>query len=102
MEAIEAYQNYFAFGFLLNVISTIGFGIYKASNISEAEALYLITTYETKANITKIAVLWCVPFLGFLYVFKEVFMLQTSYLNRGLSVFNYVEDKIKKDSKEKR
>lgn len=102
MEAIEAYQSYFAFGFLLNVISTIGFGMYKASNISEAEALYLITTYEAKANITKIVVLWCVPFLGFLYVFKEVFMLQTSYLNRGLSVFNYVEDKMKKDSKEKR
>jgi hypothetical protein len=102
MEVIEAYQSYFAFGFLLNIISTIGFGIYKASNISEAEALYLITTYEAKTNMTKIVVLWCIPFLGFLYVFKEVFMLQISYLNRGLSVFNYVEDKIKKNNKKRR
>jgi len=33
-----------------------------------------------------------------LNVFKEIFTLQTGYLNRGLTVFNYVEDKIKKYS----
>jgi hypothetical protein len=101
VEAIEIYQNYFALGFLLNIFATVGFGIYKASNISESEALHIITTYEAKANMAKMAVLWCIPFLGFLYVFKEVFMLQTSYLNRGLSVFNYVEDKVRKNSKER-
>lgn len=97
MEAIEFYQNYIALGFLLNILATIGFGMYKASNITEAEAIYLVTTYEAKANMMKIVVLWCVPFLGFLYVFKEVFMLQTAYLNRGGTVFNYVEDKIRKN-----
>ncbi len=101
MEAIEIYQNYIALGFLLNIFATIGFGIYKASNISETEAFYLVSTYEAKANMRKIVVLWCVPFLGFLYVFKEVFMLQTAYLNRGGTVFNYIEDKIKKESKER-
>ncbi len=101
MEAIDAYQNYFALGFVLNIVATVGFGIYKASNITEAEALHLISTYEAKANMPKIVILWCVPFLGFLYVFKELLMLQTSYLNRGLSVFNYVEDKIKKNSKQR-
>lgn len=101
MEAIESYQNYFALGVLLNIVATVGFGIYKASNISEPEAIYLISTYEAKANIAKIAILWCVPFLGFLYVFKEILMLQMGYLNRGLTVFNYVEDKVKKHSKER-
>jgi len=101
MEAIDAYQNYFALGFVLNIMATVGFGVYKASNITEAEALHLISTYEAKANMLKIVIMWCVPFLGFLYVFKELLMLQTSYLNRGLSVFNYVEDKIKKNSKQR-
>ncbi len=101
MEIIESYQNYFALGILLNILAMVGFGIYKALNISEPEAIYLISTYEVKANISKIAILWCVPFLGFLYVFKEVFMLQTEYLNRGLTVFNYVEDKVKKESRER-
>lgn len=99
MEAIESYQNYFAFGVLLNIVATVGFGIYKALNISEQEAIYLISTYETKADVIKVVLLWCVPFLGFLYVFKEIFMLQTGYLNRGFSVFNYVEDKVKNRSK---
>ncbi len=98
MEVIESYQNYLAFGILLNIASTVGFGLYKASNLSEAEALHLISTYEAKANVGKIAILWLVPFLGFLNVFKEIFTLQTGYLNRGLTVFNYVEDKIKKYS----
>lgn len=101
MEAIELYQNYIAFGFLLNIAATVGFGVYKASNISETEAIYLVSTYEAKANMSKIAILWCVPFLGFLYVFKELLTLQTTYLNKGLTVFNYVEDKIKKNSKER-
>ena len=98
MEIIESYQNYFEFGILLNIASTVGFGIYKASNISESEALHLISSYQTKANVGKIVFLWLVPFLGFLNVFKEIFTLQTGYLNRGLTVFNYVEDKIKKYS----
>lgn len=101
MEAIELYQDYIALGIVLNICATIGFGIYKASNISEAEAVYLVTTYEAKANMPKIVFLWCVPFLGFLYVFKEVFMLQTTYLNRGGTVFNYVEDKIRKHSEKR-
>jgi len=101
MEAIETYQNYIALGFLLNIFATIGFGIYKASNISETEAFYLISTYEAKANMGKLVILWCIPFLGFLYVFKEVLTLQTVYLNRGGTVFNYMEDKIKKELKER-
>lgn len=98
MDFIENYQNYIALGILLNILSTVGFGVYKALNISEQEAFYLITTYEAKVNVLKIVVMWCVPFLGFLYVFKEVLKLQM-YLNRGLTVFNYIEDSIKKESK---
>ncbi len=102
MDMIENYQNYFAFGILLNITSTIGFGIYKASNISESQAFHLVSSYEAKANVWRVVIMWFVPFLGFLNVFKEVFKLQTGYLNRGLTVFNYVEDKVRKDSKEGR
>mgnify|MGYP000051684256 FL=1 len=96
MDTIENYQNYVALGFLLNLFATIGFGVYKASNINESEGVHLSTKYEAKANFSKTLFLWFVPFLGFLYVLKEVVFLQFGYLNRGLTVFNYIEDNIKR------
>lgn len=101
LDFLEMYQNYFAFGFLLNIAVMIGFGMYKTSNISENQAVYLVSKYETKVNLSRMAVLLIVPFLGFLYVFKELVALQFLYLNRGQTVFNYIEDRIKRNSKER-
>lgn len=98
LEFLEQYQSFLAFGILVNIIATIGFGIYKSANISQDQALHLITRYSVKPNTVKIIALWLVPFAGFLYVFLEVLKLQTTYLNKGSTVFQYVEDNFKRQS----
>jgi len=96
MEYLDQYNEIIAIGILLNITTTFGFGFYKSLSISEEEAIYLVEKYQAKAGLAKLVLLWFVPFAGFLYVFKEVVKLQFAYINRGLTVFNYIEDNLKK------
>jgi hypothetical protein len=96
MDYLEQYNDLIAIGILLNIATTFGFGFYKSLSISEDEAMYLVDKYQAKAGFAKLVLLWFLPFAGFFYVLKEVVRLQFAYINRGLSVFNYIEDNLKK------
>jgi len=96
MDFFEQYQDLISLGIVLNLASTFGFGFYKTMNISEDQAMYLVQKYEAKIGLPKLIAMWFVPFYGFLYILKEVLKLQFTYLNKGQSVFNYLEDNLKK------
>ncbi len=95
MELFEQYQDTIALGIFLNLVSTFGFGFYKTLCLNEDEAVYLVEKYQAKVGISKLLTMWLLPFYGFLYVAKEIWKLQFAYINKGLSVFNYLEDNLK-------
>ena len=95
MEFFDQYQDTIALGILLNIISTFGFGFYKSMCIKEDEAMYLVQKYQSNAKLSRLTLMWLVPFYGFLHIAKEVLKLQFVYINKGLSVFNYLEDTLK-------
>jgi hypothetical protein len=98
MDFFEQYQDTIALGIFLNLVTTFGFGFYKTMNIKEDEAMYLVQKYQANAQFAKLVLMWFIPFYGFLHVLKEVLKLQFSYINKGLSVFNYIEDNLKNRS----
>ena len=93
---IEEYQEVVLFGILINFIFTIGFGVYKSMNLDQKQMMYLMDKYPIKNNTLRIASLWFVPYLGYIHVLKDVWLVQT-YLKNNQSVFDYVEDKLKKE-----
>ena len=97
MEAdfLREYQDWLLFGIICNILATLWFGFYKTKNMSEEQAVYLIEKYELSPKLSKTIIMWIAPFLGFTQVLVEVVKLQFSYLNKGKTVFNYLEDKIK-------
>ena len=68
--------------------------------MEQYQQVYLVQTYPSKTNIIKILSFWFVPYLGFLFVFKDVLALQR-YLNGGRTVFEYVEDRLKAETAER-
>jgi len=94
---LEAYQEIILFGVLLNFVFTVGFGIYKSFNLNSKQMEYLMDKYKVKDNTVKIIFYWFVPFMGYLLVLKDVLKLQR-YLKHGFSVFDYVEDKLKRET----
>jgi len=94
---VTEYAELWLFGILLNLIFTIGFGIYKTFNLDSKQMEYLIDKYKVKDNTLKIVFYWGVPFAGYLSVLKDVVILQR-YLKHGFSVFDYVEDKLKRET----
>ena len=101
LDFLKEYQDWLLLGVVCNILATLWFGFYKTMNMSEDQAMYLVEKYELDPKFGKIVVMWIAPFLGFMQVFLEVIKLQFSYLNKGKTVFQYVEDKIKyeKDAK---
>ena len=95
MEFFDQYQDTIALGIFLNIVSTFGFGFYKSLCIKEEEAMYLVQKYQASAQFSRLALMWFIPFYGFLHVAKEILKLQFAYINKGLSVFNYLEDNLK-------
>ena len=95
MELFEQYQDTIALGIFLNLVSTFGFGFYKTLCLSEEEAMYLVETYRARAEFARLLLMWFMPFYGFLFVAKEVWKLQIHYINKGLTVFNFLEDNLK-------
>jgi hypothetical protein len=93
---IEKYQELILFGVLLNFVATVGFGIYKSLHLDSKQMEYLMDRYHVKNSTLKIIFYWFVPFMGYLLVLKDVLMLQR-YLKYGFSVFDYVEDKLKRE-----
>jgi hypothetical protein len=94
-EFFREYQDLLILGIVCNILATLWFGFYKTMNMSEDQAMYLIEKYELNPKLSKTIIMWIAPFLGFAKIFIEVFKLQFSYLNKGKTVFQYVEDKIK-------
>lgn len=97
MEFFEEYQNALMFGIVLNFVTTFGFGIYKAVNLTEEQMKGLMSKYQPRDDMKKIILLWFIPYVGFLYVFKEVWKLQR-FINEGLGVYEYVEQTLKNRS----
>lgn len=97
MYYMEQYQELLLFGVVMNLVTTIGFGVYKSYNLKYEQMVYLVQTYPAKTNIVKILSFWFVPYMGFLFVFKDVLSLQ-NYLNGGRTVFEYVEDRLKAET----
>jgi len=93
---IEEYQEVILFGVLLNFVATVGFGVYKSLHLNSEQMEYLMDKYHVKNSTLKIIFYWFVPFMGYLLVLKDVVMLQR-YLKHGFSVFDYVEDKLKRE-----
>ncbi len=96
MMMIETYQEMILFGVLINFIFTIGFGIYKSFNLNQKQIMYLLEKYPIKNNTLRIASMWFIPYLGYLFVLKDVWLVQ-NYLKNDLTVFDYVEDKLKRE-----
>ena len=93
---IEEYQYVIAFGVLLNLIATVGFGVYKSFNLSSKQIEYLMDRYKVKSSNLKVLLYWFVPYAGYLLVLKDIVSLQR-YLKHGFSVFDYIEDKLKRE-----
>ncbi len=93
---IEEYQFIIAFGVLLNLIATVGFGVYKSFNLNSKQIEYLMDRYKVKSSNIKVMLYWFVPYAGYLLVLKDVVSLQR-YLKHGFSVFDYIEDKLKRE-----
>ena len=93
---IEEYQEVILFGVLLNFVATVGFGVYKSFHLNSEQMEYLMDKYHVKNSTLKVIFYWFVPFMGYLLVLKDVVMLQR-YLKHGFSVFDYVEDKLKRE-----
>lgn len=93
---IDEYKNIIMFGILMNLIFTVGFGIYKSMNLDSKQMSYLMDKYKTKNNPVKILAYWFLPFFGYAMVLKDILLLQ-KYLKNGFSVFDYVEDRLKKE-----
>ena len=89
-------ENLMLFGVLLNLMSTIGFGIYKSFNLNSEQMEYLMEKYPVKNSAIKLAAYWFMPYLGYFLVLKDVLLLQ-KYLKHEYSVFDYIEDKLKKE-----
>jgi len=89
-------ENVILFGVLLNLVSTIGFGIYKSFNLNSEQMEYLMEKYPVRNSAIKLAAYWFIPYLGYFLVFKDVLLLQ-KYLKHEYSVFDYIEDKLKKE-----
>ena len=90
-------QNILLFGILINLISTLGFGFYKSLQLNSKQIDYLMQTYKAKDDLTKLLMYWFIPYYGYSMVFKDVILLQR-YFNKGFTVFDYVEDKLKQQS----
>jgi len=89
-------ENLMLFGVLLNLMSTIGFGIYKSFNLNSEQMEYLMEKYPVRNSAIKLAIYWFVPYLGYFLVFKDILLLQ-KYIRHEYSVFDYIEDKLKKE-----
>lgn len=94
MNFIDDYQNTILFGIFLNFLTMFGFGLYKAANLSEDEMLSLVEKYEPKNDLAKLITFWIIPYLGYLYVCKEIWKLQM-FLNKGLRIYDYLEYTLK-------
>ncbi|MDR1912554.1 MAG: hypothetical protein LBQ52_09470 [Helicobacteraceae bacterium] len=90
------YQYELAFGVLLNFAMSFGFGIYKIFNVDFMSIAKLMDRYPIKPNYLKTVVLWFVPYFGACVVFYELFILQKA-INRGKTVYEYMEDKISRE-----
>lgn len=93
---IAMYKSEIAFGILLNLFMTFGFGFYKVMNLNYQQTVYLMEKYPVKANYAKVLFLWFVPFVGTVYIFKELIDLQKQ-IGIGKGVYEYLENKLKKD-----
>lgn len=82
-------------GIIMNVLITFGFGIYKALNLSGKQARMLFEKYPIKTNMMRLSLMWLVPWLGFIYVFYEISILQR-VLNSGKGVYEYLEYKLQR------
>lgn len=91
-----AYQSEIAFGILLNLAMTFGFGAYKVMNLNYDQTVVLMDKYPVKPSYFKIAILWFVPFLGTVYIFRELMALQKE-ISAGAGVYEYLEKKLQKD-----
>ena len=83
------------FGVVMNFLLTFAFGIYKSLNLNYEQTVQLMEKYPVKTNNIKLLTLWFVPWVGSLYVFWELGRLQR-YLNAGFTVYDYIEEKLKK------
>ncbi len=93
---VQEFQDAILFGVLLNFVATVGFGIYKSFNLNSKQMEYLMDTYHVKNSTLKAIFYWFVPYMGYILVLKDVLSLQR-YLKHGFSVFDYVEDKLKRE-----
>jgi len=83
-------------GVMLNILGTLGLGIYKSANLNPKQIRYLMETYPVKKNPLKLFVYWFMPYWGYVMALKEAYMIQR-YLRHGKAVFDYVEDKLKNE-----
>jgi hypothetical protein len=81
------------YGIIINFLSTFGYSFYKYMNINEDDMMRLITKYPQEDKTIKMLFMWFVPFVGFVYVFFEVWKLQ-QFLNKGYTVYEYIEFKL--------
>lgn len=93
-EFLNDYEYILLYGIVVNFIATLGYGAYKAVNVEPEKIMGLIERYPPKDETVKLISLWFIPFLGFIYVFKEVWILQ-KFLNKGFGVIDYIEFRLK-------
>lgn len=96
---LNDYQHIILYGIIVNFIATLGYGVYKAINVDAEKILLLVEKYPPKDETLKLIILWFLPFLGFFYVLKEVWLLQR-FLNHGFSITDYIEYRLKQKYKE--
>ena len=85
-----------AFGVVLNIIMTFGFGLYKTLNVSIDEMLSLLERYPIKPNYLKVVALWLVPYAGVCYIFHQLYLLQRAFAE-GRNMQQYLEAKLSGD-----
>ncbi len=96
MDLVAHYQTELLFGILLNLLMTFGFGFYKVMNLSYDQTVILMERYPVRPNYLKVLALWFLPYVGTLYIFRELYVLQ-GYLRAGEGVYGYLEAKLKAD-----
>ena len=93
VDFLGAYEGVLLFGVIMNFLLTFAFGIYKSLNLNYEQTVRLMEKYPVKSNNTKLMMLWFLPWVGVAYVFLELSRLQ-KYLNRGQTVYEYIEKKL--------
>jgi hypothetical protein len=90
------YQLELAFGVLLNVLLSLGFGLYKFYNVDFSQMTKLIYRYPIKPNYVKTIAFWLLPYARTCQIFYELYTLQKT-IDKGKSVYDYIENKLSKE-----